>query len=108
MLQGSERLVSTLKEINENSKSMHESLMEMELRIHIKNMKYIVKKDEQMQDLVRLALHNRNIMALAMETLADSIKHNMQTTCASPLFGGNEEGLKSTKGPSTKPSLSDA
>lgn len=86
---------------------MQESLMGMDLIIHVENMKYKVEKDEKMQELVWSALYNQNTMTLAIVILADSIKNNMQTTFASPPFGGKEEGLKSMKGPSTKPSTSD-
>lgn len=101
-LQGSERLVTSLKEINDNSNSLQERLLEMELKIHEENMKYKHEKDLRGQEVARLSLIYQNTMASAMVTLAESLKSNNNVQ---PPFSTTKdtEQLRSTSaGPSSE------
>jgi hypothetical protein len=44
-VEGSDKLVAGLKEINDSTKEMKKQQMEMDLTIHAKNMRYKEKKD---------------------------------------------------------------
>ena len=73
-LQGTKNLVTSIKDMNKSSKSMHERLMEMELQLHEQTMKYKVEKDEQLEELACIFLLNQATVANAMVTMVDAVK----------------------------------
>jgi hypothetical protein len=73
-LEGSERLLEGLKEINETTKVLKTQEMEMELRMHQDEMKYREGKDEKQLQNARLALQNQSAVVAAMASLADAIR----------------------------------
>ena len=47
-LQGSEKLVAGLKDMNDSAQSLHQKMLDMEMRMHEENMRYKQDKDERM------------------------------------------------------------
>jgi hypothetical protein len=73
-LEGSERLLEGLKEINETAKVLKTQEMEMGLRMHQDEMNYRQGKDEKQLQNARLALQNQSAVVAAMANLADAIR----------------------------------
>ena len=73
-LQESEKLGVGLKDMNGSAQSLHQKMLDMEMRMHKENMRYKQDKDKRMQELARLALLNQSTMATAMVTMAEVVK----------------------------------
>jgi hypothetical protein len=102
-VEGSDKLVAGLKEINDSARDMKKQQMEMELTMHADNMRYKEKKDEQVLENARLALVNQGAIAAAMCTLADAIRGSRMAASASAPEAtteqGNETGAAAEAGP---------
>jgi hypothetical protein len=79
-LEGSERLLAGLKEINETAKVLKRQEMEMGLRIYQDEMNYKHDKDEKVLENARLFVLNQSAVVAAMASLADATRGGKQST----------------------------
>jgi hypothetical protein len=73
-VEGSDKLVASLKEINETSEDMRKEEMVMELRIHEENLRYKQEKDKVLLENSKLALLNQTAVIAAMASMAEAIR----------------------------------
>lgn len=73
-LEGSERLVAGLKDINDATKELKKEEMALEMRKHEENLRYNQEKDKVLLENSKLALLNQTAVVAAMMSLADAIR----------------------------------
>jgi hypothetical protein len=83
-LEGSDRLLASLKEINETAKEMKREEMYLDLRIHEDNMEYKMKRNQQVLENARLTLINQGAVVAAIAGLADAIRGMLGAPSAGP------------------------
>jgi hypothetical protein len=73
-LEGSEKLVAWLKEINDTSKELKKEELALEIRIHEENLRYKQEKDKVLLENSKLALLNQSAVVATMASLVDTIR----------------------------------
>jgi hypothetical protein len=99
-MEGSERLLAGIKEINDTEKQMKTKEIEMEMRIHQEEMQYGQIKDEKILENARLSLQNQGAVVAAMASLADATRGSKAPV---PSRGAMEEAPQGTPWPLEAP-----
>lgn len=73
-MEGSDKLVAGLKEINDTSKELKREEIALGMRIHEENLRYKQDKDKLHIENSRIALLNQSAVVAAMTSLAEAIR----------------------------------
>ena len=73
-LEGSQRLVAGLKDINDTAKELRKEEMALEMKRHEENLRYNQEKDKVLLQNSQMALMNQSAVVAAMASLADAIR----------------------------------
>lgn len=73
-MEGTDKLVAGLKEINDTSKELKKEEIALGIRIHEDNLRYKQEKEKLHLENSRIALQNQSAVVAAMTSLADAIR----------------------------------
>ena len=103
-MEGSDKLVAGLKEINETSKELKREEIALGMRIHDENLRYKQEKDKMQIENARIALLNQTAVVAAMTSLADAIQSvrtpptsSVGTSAPNPAYMGSSDPEQPTE-----------
>jgi hypothetical protein len=99
-LEGNEKLVAGLKDINETAKELKHEELALEMKIHEENLRYNKEKDMMLLENSKLALMNQAAVVAVMTSLADAIRSDRAPPVVTRTTAGDHATAATTPIPS--------